>query len=278
MQSRKRRGLILVVASLALLWYYFSRSAMPQDLNYHKFADGRIVLGVVNGFNVLSNIPFLFVGIAGCWAVLARNRRSVLGAPWLAWPYLALFLGVAVTTFGSAYYHLAPDNHTLVWDRLPMSIGFMGLLSAVVGERVGRKPMQLLFGPLLVVGLASVVYWYATEQLGRGDLRPYLLVQYGSLTVILLLLLLYPPRWTHTRYLVAGLATYAAAKILESADHQVFAMGHVISGHTLKHLVAAGGVACIVRMLQVRTPIEPPSDSTGMRALGLQKSSGDKDS
>jgi len=273
MRTFEHRGLILLVACLALLSYFFSRPAIPQDLDYHKFADGRIVLGIVNGLNVLSNLPFLFVGIAGCWAVFARDRRSVVGAPWLVWPYLALFLGIALTTFGSAYYHLAPNNQTLVWDRLPMSLGFMGLLSAVIGERVGRRPMQLLFGPLLVVGLASVVYWHATEQLGRGDLRLYSLVQYGSLALILLLLLLYPSRWTHTRYLVAGLAAYVGAKILESADHQVFAIGHVISGHTLKHLAAAGGVACIVRMLQVRSPISSgqlPSDPTGMRVQGLQ--------
>lgn len=261
-RTAKLRGLMLVVAGLALLWYYFSRPAIPQDLQYHDFADRRTTLGIGNGLNVLSNLPFLLVGIAGCRLVLARARRSALGAAWLLWPYFALFLGVALTTFGSAYYHLAPDNQTLVWDRLPMAIAFTGLLSAVIAERAGRRPAQVLFAPLLLAGLASVVYWHATEQLGRGDLRPYLLVQYGSLVFIMLLLVLYPPRWTHARYLWAALAIYGAAKVFEVADHQVFAVGHVISGHTSKHLLAAVAILCIVRMLQVRTSTgsgQPPA-------------------
>jgi hypothetical protein len=265
-----------VIACLALVGYVFSRPAIPQDLDYHKFADERIVLGLVNGLNVLSNIPFLLVGIAGCWAVIASASRSAPGAEWLVWPYLACFLGIALITFGSGYYHLAPDNQCLVWDRLPMTLAFMGLLSAVIGERVGRRPLQIVFGPLLLAGLASVLYWSATEQAGRGDLRLYMLVQYGSLTLIVLLLLLYPPRYTHTGYLWAALSAYAVAKLFEAADHQVYAVGHVISGHTLKHLAAAGGVACIVRMIQVRTPLASghvPHDPTGARMQGLQRES-----
>jgi hypothetical protein len=183
------------------------------------------------------------------------SRRSTLGAEWLVWPYLTLFLGSTLTAFGSAYYHLGPTNQTLVWDRLPMTVAFMGLLSAVIGERVGRRAAQLLLGPLILFGFASVFYWIATEQVGRGDLRLYLLVQYGSLALIVLLLLLYPARWSHSRYLWIGLAAYAVAKLMDRTDHQVFAIGHVISGHTLKHLAAAGAIACIARMIQVRRPI-----------------------
>jgi hypothetical protein len=245
---------LVALACLALVAHYYGGPAIPQDAAYHRFADERTVLGIKHGLNVLSNIPFLLVGITGVWAVLAGARRSALDAAGISWPYVALFLGTALTAFGSAYYHLKPNNQSLVWDRLPMAIGFMGLLSAMIGERVGRRPAQVLVGPLVLAGLASVCYWQQTEQLGRGDLRPYLLVQFGSLAVMLLLLLLYPARWSHSRYLWAGFAAYAAAKFLERADHHVFAIGHVISGHTLKHLAAAAGLACIVRMLQVRTP------------------------
>jgi len=145
----------------------------------------------------------------------------------------------------------------------------LGLLSAMIGERAGRRPAQILFGPLVLAGLASVFYWRQTELLGRGDLRPYLLVQFGSLAVIVLLLLLYPARWSHARYLWAGFAAYAAAKFLESADRQIFAIGQVISGHTLKHLAAAAGLACIVWMLQRRSPFgprEPAPDPAGVTA------------
>jgi hypothetical protein len=97
-----------------------------------------------------------------------------------------------------------------------------------------------------------VAYWYWSELHGRGDLRLYLLVQYGSLLLVLLLLLLYPPRYPGTAYLVVGLGVYAAAKWLEAADHRIFALGHIVSGHTLKHLAAAGAVACLVGMLRAR--------------------------
>jgi len=78
-------------------------------------------------------------------------------------------------------------------------------------------------------------------------------VQFGSLLVVVLLLWLYPARYSGTGYLAAGLAAYAAAKGLEIADRSIFALGHVVSGHTLKHLVAAGGVACLAWMLRART-------------------------
>jgi len=255
------RGLIVLVVCVAIIAYVLAQAPIPQDPEYHRFADQRTILGVGNGLNVLSNIPFLLLGIVGCWVLVARASRSELEA-WLVLPYLTVFLGMVLTTFGSAYYHLAPDNQRLVWDRLPMTLMFMGLLSAVIGERVGRRPMQMLFSPLLVAGLGSVVYWIATEELGRGDLRPYLLVQYGSLALIVLLLFLYPARYSKTAYLWATLAAYAAAKVFEIVDHQAFAIGHVISGHTLKHLAAAGGVACIVRMLHVRVPLAPRQNVT----------------
>jgi hypothetical protein len=275
-QSAPDRRLILAVGFLALAGYYFSQPPIPQDPDYHRFADQRAILGIANGWNVLSNIPFLFVAIAG-WRVV-RERASDLRAAWLAWPYAVFFLGVALTAFGSGYYHLEPDNRTLVWDRLPMTLAFMGLLSAMIAERAGSRPAQLLFAPLLVAGLVSVAYWYATESVGRGDLRPYTLVQFGSLGFIALLLVAFPARWSHIRYLWAALAIYGAAKICEIADHQVFAVGYVISGHTLKHLLAALAIACVVRMLRVRTPIDvrqSPSDPTGIGMQGLQKGRGD---
>ena len=134
-----------------------------------------------------------------------------------------------------------------------MSVGFMGLLTALVSERVSSSLSRIAFGPLLVAGAVSVAYWYWTELHGMGDLRLYLLVQFGTLLIVVLLLLLYPARLAGTRYLVIGLAAYALAKVFEASDQEVFALGHVISGHTLKHLTAAGGIAFLVVMLHRRT-------------------------
>ena len=248
----------LVLAALGAVVAVFAWPPIPQPASYHLFADQRALLGVPNGLNVLSNLPFAVVGVLGLAATFGRQRRgsSPFADPWERWPWAALFAGVALTTLGSGYYHLAPDNARLVADRLPMTVGFMGLLAALLAERVGRPVSRWLFGPLLVLGAASVAYWYWSELQHAGDLRLYALVQFGALLMDALLLVLYRARYSGTGYLVAGLAAYAAAKGLEQADRQIFALGHLVSGHTLKHLAAAGGVACLVVMLRVRRPVE----------------------
>jgi hypothetical protein len=239
---------------------------IPQPLDYHLFADTRSLLGIPRCLDVLSNVPFAVVGLLGLTVTFSRNANesSPFLDPWERWPYAALFVAGALTSLGSGYYHLAPDNARLVWDRLPMTIGFMGLLTAILAERLSLTLSRRLFGPLLVVGAASVVYWYWTELQHVGDLRLYLLVQFGSLILVVLLLLLYPGRYPGTGYLVAGLVAYAAAKGLELADREIFSLGHIVSGHTLKHLAAAGGVMCVVAMLRMRAqlPARPvPSGS-----------------
>jgi hypothetical protein len=128
------------------------------------------------------------------------------------------------------------------------------VLTALIGERVDRRLARWLLGPLVAVGVVSVFYWYWSELRGAGDLRLYVIVQFGSLLVVALLLALYKSPYTGSAYLVAGLIVYGAAKLFELADRPIFAIGGIVSGHTLKHLVAAAGGACIVRMLQVRTP------------------------
>lgn len=246
------RHVILVLAVGAVLAVVLLQPPMSQPLSYHNMADQRTLLGIPNALNVLSNVPLAFVGALGLVAVFKPGSRHVFEHPWERWPYAALFTGVALTSIGSSYYHLAPDNARLVWDRLPMTLGFMGLSTAVLAERVNLRLARRLFVPLLVTGGGSVAYWYWSEVHGAGDLRPYLLVQFGSLLVVALVLVLYSSRYAGGRYLAAGLAGYAAAMLFETADAAIFAMGRITSGHTLKHLVAAGAVGCVVVMLGVR--------------------------
>jgi len=231
---------VTVVQMAAALWMC---PPIRQDPGYHRMADERTVLGIPNALNVLSNLPFAAVGGFGLWVTLRRrSRMSRFTDAWLRWPYAAFFTGTLLTAFGSSYYHLAPDNWRLVWDRLPMTLAFMGLLAALLGERVSAFAGRLLLGPLLFLGTASVAYWYWTEQHGTGDLRPYVLVQFGSLLVIALLLFLYPSPTRDAHYFVAGLIAYGAAKAFELCDEPLLRLTHVVSGHSLKHLMAAAAV------------------------------------
>jgi len=224
---------------------------IPQWLEYHDFADGRDFLGIPNAHNVISNIGFFIIGAWGSLFVLSRSGKTVTGR--LSVMYLVLFVGVLLTALGSAYYHLEPDNQTLVWDRLPMTVAFMGLFAAVVGELVSPRAAMGLLLPLLAIGISSVGWWVWTESAGAGDLRFYGLVQFLPLVLIPLMLVMYPvPR--HFVPFMVGLALfYGLAKLFELLDHQVYqALGGVVSGHALKHLFGAAATACVLVMLYRR--------------------------
>ena len=242
----------MVTATILGLVLVLGRRA--QDPLYHRMADTTPLLGTPNFWNVVSNVPFALAGAAGL--IVVFRRRAVFVHAWDRWPYAALFVGALLTCIGSAYYHLAPDNTTLVWDRLPMTIGFMGLLTALISERVSLPAAQYLFVPLLVLGAASVIYWYHTEQRGIGDLRPYAAVQYGSLAAVVLILCLYRSQAPGGGFLWAALALYALAKVFENWDLAIYrSLGGIVSGHTLKHLAAAAGIGCLVVMIAWRSDL-----------------------
>ena len=247
-----RIGLMLGVAAAALLitWWV---PPVPQDPAYHRFADARSFLGVPNALNVLSNLALLIAGAAGLRLVLGGAGRAAFADRRERWPWVVFFTGLGLTGLGSAWYHLDPSNGRLVWDRLPMTVAFMGLFAAMIGERIGPRAGLAVMGPLLVAGAGSVLWWHAGEQQGHGDLRAYGLVQFFPMLAIPLLAWLFPARYTHGWYWGLAVLIYAAAKGLELADARVLALGGVVSGHALKHLGAAlaGGVFC--RMLALRT-------------------------
>lgn len=243
------RDALLIVVVLTAAAATFSMPPIPQDPAYHAFADRRTMAGIPNALNVLSNIPFLIAGWLGLAVLRAPGARM---DPRRTHAYAALFGGTALTGFGSAYYHLAPDNARLVWDRLPMTVGFMGLLTAMIAERASERAARRLFVPLTALGAFSVAYWAWTEGRGAGDLRLYGLVQFGSLALVLALLALYPATQPGTAYLVAGLGAYGAAKLFEALDARIYAQGQVVSGHTLKHVAAAIGLAFIAAMMRHR--------------------------
>lgn len=220
----------------------FLLSPFAQDHAYHAFADTRALLGVPNFWNVISNLPFLIVGL---WGLSFLVRNSAIVAP-LRNVWAVFFVGILMTTFGSGHYHLNPDNASLAWDRLAMTIGFMSLFALVIGEYLSVAWAHRLLGPLLLTGAASVYYWLHTEALGEGDLRPYALVQFLPMLFIPLIMLLHRDRSDLGLYLGGLIGLYVAAKVFEQYDAFVFAAGGLMGGHALKHVLAALAAASLL--------------------------------
>ena len=245
----------LLVFTLLAVAAAFLLPAMPQPLDYHHFADQREAFGIGNFLDVVTNVAFLLAGLAGL--VVVFSGRACFEFPVERWPYAVFFLGVLLTAAGSAWYHLSPDNETLFWDRLPMTIAFMGLLSSQIVDRVSVRAGLALLVPMLLVGMGSVVYWIVTERAGAGNVLPYGILQGYSVVVLLLMATLHRSRYTRANDVYFIFGWYVLAKVLESMDAEILALGHVMSGHSLKHVAAAaaGIVAC--RMLLRRTLAEP---------------------
>lgn len=241
--------IILVLGPLA--WLMFGHGQpIPQDRGYHVFADARSCLGIANFGNVASNALFLLTGLAGtawCW-------RNPVGA-WRSW--LVFFTGVALVFLGSAYYHGNPGDDTLVWDRLPMTMAFVGLFSALLSEHLGEHLEMRLFSGALIVGLFSVFWWQYS-----GDLRIYIWVQGAPLLAIPYVIAAFPAHYDRRHYLLYGIALYALAKVAELLDYEIHAAtGALVSGHSVKHLLAALAVLCVLLMLKRRQSLTPVASS-----------------
>ena len=212
---------------------------IAQDQAYHQFADTRAWLGIPRFADVASNLPFVLVGIAGL-ALLPRFRLLDPRERWMWGVHFACHL---LTGLGSAWYHAAPDDARLVWDRLPLTGVIMSLAAIVASERVGVTAGWRLLGPLLATGVASMLLWRAT-----GDLRLYALVQFGPMICLPLAILLLPPRYTRGAGYGWAIGLYAAAKACEILDRPIFEAVGAVSGHTLKHLLAGVAAAALLVM------------------------------
>jgi len=254
MPKIKKTTALLVLVVLFSVLFFLLIPAIPQPLAYHQFSDQRAFFGVPHFWNVLSNIPFLLVGTAGLFYLhrrqLAINWES--GYPSPVW----FFCGVLLTAFGSAWYHLAPGNSTLVWDRLPMTLSFMPLFTILLSDYLAAGIERKLLYPLLIVGVGSVVYWYFTEQQGRGDLRWYALVQFLPMLLMVPLVLFSRARYSHGHLYLWMFVYYLLAKITEYYDAQIYdLLGEQMAGHALKHLFASVATATMLLMLIKRQPL-----------------------
>ncbi len=218
---------------------------LAQDPEYHFFTDQRTIFGIPNFWNVISNIPFLLVGVMGLHRIFRSQKITLIDDMKIA--YALFFLGVSLVAFGSGFYHLWPSNGSLVWDRLPMTIAFMALFSIIIGEFTSTQIGKFSLWPLVAFGTFSVFYWHTTESNGDGDLRLYVLVQFLPMLVIPVILFLFKSKLTNTSGYWYLLCAYVFAKALEYFDEFISNIFFSISGHSLKHVAAALGILFLLR-------------------------------
>ncbi len=248
---------LVLFAAGALVWY----GPITQLPHYHDFADRRSLFDLPNGLDVLSNLGFALVALWGLIRLTPQRRHSALNNGWPG--YLLFLLALLLTACGSSFYHLAPDNTRLIWDRIPIALACVGLLVAVWSELRPGIDARGLTAQLGVLAVISVFWWYFSGEAGEGgDLRPYLFFQCAPLLLIPLWQWIY--RAPRRDRFVFGMAIlcYAAAKAAELNDQLLFSELGTISGHSLKHILATLAAALIVLRLRERVGTEKKTKKT----------------
>jgi hypothetical protein len=238
-----------VLALYAAAWLVLG--PMPQDPAYHMFADLRTCLGFIpRAGDVLTNLAILAAGVFG---LAMRPRMNVAPGEWPA--VNVLIAGAFLTAAGSAYYHWAPSNATLVWDRLPMMLIIPPVLVLVLADRIHPAYARRALVPLVAFAMASVLWWNLSEAIGEEDVRLYLMVRVLLAVGILLLIVFRPSRYTASGWLIGALVGEGAMMTFERLDHQIFALtGGLASGHNLKHLTVGVALVCVFMWLVRRRP------------------------
>jgi hypothetical protein len=247
--------LLLPCYALAVLFAFAWLPPLGQDPAYHAFADQRPWAGVPNFADVASNAAMLAAALSG---LIVTMRAAPGGQTFLRAGergYALLYFGALVfTSLGSAWYHLAPDNARLFWDRLPLGLAFTALLALLMTERIviGRAG-KVLLALWVLAGPASVLYWHAGELAGHGDLRPYFLIHVFMFVLPPILLIAAPTPYTHGRLYAWAYLTFLVAMAGDRLDAAVFALtGQVVSGHTLKHLFMGLAIGLLAYMIGTR--------------------------
>ena len=243
--NRYYRGFVLIaVFVVAAITLYFL-DPIAQDLAYHKFSDCRTYFGIPHFTDVVSNLPFLIIGFIGIRLARKAYRKETMAYFLMTF---VLFVGVLFTGLGSAFYHYAPNNFALIFDRLPMTLVFTAFFATIIYDYVDRRVGAWAFYTLLAVGVYSIIYWYYTEITGVGDLRLYAFIQFFPVVAVPLILVFYKNSELYTKQLIYVFLAYAIAKLFEHYDTQIFEFLRIISGHTIKHLFSALAVYFIYKI------------------------------
>ena len=244
--DRRERGLLAAFVGLALLACLAPALPDPGTVGA-PFADDRAWHGLPHALDVLSNLPFAAFGV---WGLLRLRRFDTLherGLPANALDCAWLFFaGLIFTAAGSVFYHLEPDALRLAADRAGMAIAFAGLIGFAVCERVSQRAGWPAACFAFAAGLLAVAVCHE-----HGDVLPWAVVQFGGMGLVFSLALLRPVAGAMGLRLAAVIGLYGVAKLFELGDAAVYeATGQWVSGHSLKHLVAAGAAWPVLQALR----------------------------
>ena len=169
------RVLGFIGLGIVALGFVFCLPPIPQDQKYHAFADDRTMLGMPNFLNVASNLSFLVVGVLGLRLLLRHDSATGQTArsgndpnAGRSWSFsLASFLPDSAPPSTTS----PPTTTRLVWNRLPLTVAFMGFFAGMICDRIGARAGVWLLLPFVWLGIVSVLKWHMGEQRDAGDLR-----------------------------------------------------------------------------------------------------------
>jgi hypothetical protein len=253
MKSLSRPEQVLLGVFLVALALAGFCPPVAQPAQYHAFADQRVWQGLPHAMDVLTNLPFAMAGMWGLGRLWLTSLESDMDRR--AQLAVVLFFGLLVTAMGSTYYHLQPDNWGLAWDRMGMVVAFAGLLGMAVADRISLRAGAAVMAATVLLGPVAVLVWYQT-----GNLLPWSVLQGGGMLLVLTLALRKPLSGSWGLPLMAVMALYAAAKLLELGDQVVFdGTGGLVSGHSLKHVVAAMAAWPVLAVMHNRSRVQSPT-------------------
>jgi hypothetical protein len=239
------KDFVVPLVALGCIIVLLITGPIPQNQEYHQFADSRTFFGIPNFLNVITNLPFGITGFLGLLELKNLKNKE------LKHIILFLFTGFMLLMPGSSYYHLFPNNNALIYDRIPISIIVMSFLTFIIYKSIYRRTVFNTLIILNTIGIMSVTYWVITEYFGKGDLRWYGFVQFFPIIAIPLILYLYRPSFNLSKETIFILLLFGVAKMMEKYDKEVFKLlEHTVSGHSLKHLfmsVAGYQIVLLIR-------------------------------
>jgi hypothetical protein len=242
-----KRLYLAAISVFIIMALFYGPISQPQE--YHDFADDRELLGVPNALDVMSNLAIVYPGLVGLAFVNESRKNSQVSEDEVS-IHITMFSGMILTFAGSVWFHLDPNDSTMLWDRLGMSVVIGSCISLLIHDMWDRNLAAKIHLPIVIASVVSVLWWPVFD-----DLRIYFIVKHHPF-ILFPILLVYGNRiYDKISGYYWGLSMFLLATIFEFTDQQIFELTGIISGHTLKHIAAGIGLWFLMVMIRDRKPI-----------------------